>query len=64
MQNLFFFEGKKTHFVLEMKFNKVVIVGGSNNAEPAAAGGKRGFGGGAPDAEAIFYILFPNNTHF
>jgi len=34
-------------------------------AEPPAAGGKRGFGGGAPDAETIFCcFFFSKNTHF
>jgi len=32
MQNLFFFEGNKPHLVREMNFDKVAIVGGSNNA--------------------------------
>jgi len=30
--NLFFFEGNKTHLVLEINFDKVVIVCESNNA--------------------------------
>jgi len=32
MQNLFFFEGNKPNLVSEMNFDKVVIVGESNNA--------------------------------
>jgi len=36
------------------ELDKVVIVGRSNNAGVWAAGGKRGFGGKAPEAEAIF----------
>jgi len=58
MQN-FFFDGNKPRLVLEMNFDKVVIVGGSNNAGAGGfVGGQRVFGGGAPDAETIFYIFF------
>jgi len=62
MQNLFFFQGNKPHLVLEMNFDKVVIVSGSNNAvvwerssQPPEAKGVRGR---SLDAEAIFYIFF------
>jgi len=58
MQNLLVFHGNKPHLVLEMNFDKVVIVGGSNNrglgAEPPAAGGQQVFGDGAPDVERFF----------
>jgi len=50
MLNLFFFEGNNPHLVVEMNFDdKVVIVGRSNNA---------GSGGGALDAEVIFFTSF------
>jgi len=32
MQNLFFFEGNNPYLVVEMNFDKVIIVGRSNNA--------------------------------
>jgi len=65
----FFFERNKTHFSLENKLDKVVIVGESTKvwvwgqnpqppgAEPPAAGGKRGFGNEALDAETIFTVF-------
>jgi len=63
MLNLFFFEGNKPHLVLEMNFDSVVIASGSNDAgvwgqSSQPPGGHRGVEGGAPDAEAIFYIFF------
>jgi len=36
---------------------------GGLGAEPPA-GGKRGFGGGTPYAETIFYSFFPKTTYF
>jgi len=33
-------------------------------SETSAAGGKRGFEGGALDAETILTVFFPKNTHF
>jgi len=60
---LLFFEGNKTHFSVKNKLDRLAIVGKSNNV-PTAAGGKRGFGGGVPDAEVIFTFLFQKHTHF
>jgi len=54
MLNLFFFEGNKLHLVLEMNFDKVVIVGGSNNA---------GSGVGASTPIRLLHF-FPKNTYF
>jgi len=59
---LLFFEGNKT-LSARNGLDKLAIVSRSNNAgglraEPPAAGGKRGFGVRASDAEVIFAFLF------
>jgi len=53
--------------VLEIKFDKVVIVGGSNNAkvwgrspQPPKA---KGFRRRSPRRKGDFLYLFPKNTH-
>jgi len=70
ISKLFLFLFKSNDVDATNVFKKISVTGNvSNNsggleAEPPAAGDKRGFGGGAPNAAAIFQFFFQEIKQF